>query len=67
MKGPFTDGLPKAFTGNSFTLPGNPFAPSKPNLDDFHPDMGFNGDVSQNLLAGARALLSIFTKEQELG
>jgi hypothetical protein len=66
MAGPFTDGLPKAFTGNSFRFP-NAFGPSKPNLDDFHPDVGFNGDVSQNLLAGARAFaLDILPRSKNL-
>jgi YD repeat-containing protein len=66
MTSPFTDGLPKAFTGNSFRFP-NPFGPSKPNLDDFDQNVGFNGDVSQNLLAGARAFaLDILPRTKNL-
>ena len=53
-QGPFTTGLPKAFTGNSFNFP-NSFAPKSPSLGYFGKDLQFNGDTSQNLLAGGRA------------
>jgi len=53
-KSPFTKGLPKAFTGNSFAFP-NSFSPKSPNLNSFGKDVRFNGDTSQNLLAGGRA------------
>lgn len=56
-KSPFTDGLPKAFTSNHFLSPDPGYRPFTPavNLNSFSPSVGFNGDVSQNLLAGARA------------
>lgn len=53
-RSPFTDGLTKAFTGTSFRFP-NAFGPGSPNLNNFGADIRFNGDTSQNLLAGARA------------
>jgi YD repeat-containing protein len=55
---PYTTNLPKAFTGNTFSFPGNPLSlhrPSNVNLNSFNKDIRFNGDTAQSLLAGARA------------
>jgi hypothetical protein len=63
-KAPFTNGLPKAFTGNYFSFP-NSFGPKSPNLNAFAADVRFNGVSSQNLLAGARACSGYSTEERE--
>jgi hypothetical protein len=65
-KPPFTDGLPKAFTGTDFNFP-NSFGPSGPNLNAFAADVRFNGVTSQNVLAAARAFaLDILPRTRRL-
>jgi len=65
-KSPYTKGLPKAFTGHSFTF-SNFFPHKDARLSYFNEGVRFNGVTSQNLLAGARAFaLAILPNSRSL-